>query len=82
MARGWESKSIESQMEDREARARRDAQPLSADAQERARQRAACALSRQRVLNELESCRSEARRASLEGALAFLNHELRKLDDM
>jgi len=37
-------------------------------------------LSRRRVLQEMESTHSEARRVYLEQALAFLEEELRKLD--
>jgi hypothetical protein len=78
MARGWESKSVESQMED--ARARPDpgaAQKLEPPEVHRKRQ--SLEMSRRRVLQEIEATRSDARRASLHEALAFLDGEIRKL---
>jgi hypothetical protein len=81
MARGWESKSVESQIDDAGSRSggavRQD--PLSPE------QRAAWSklqdleLSRRRVLQDLEAARSPVRRTALEQALAFLDQEIRKL---
>jgi hypothetical protein len=77
MARGWESKSVESQQD---AEARPDRGPLLSPEQREARhKRAGLEMSRRRVLQEMETTRSDARRASLEQALAFLDEELRKL---
>jgi len=77
MARGWESKSVESQQD---AEARPDRGPFLTPEQREAQQkRAGLEMSRRRVLQEMETTRSEARRASLEQALAFLDEELRKL---
>ena len=78
MARGWESKSVESQIEDAESRSER-AQPLTAEQRALQQKRAGIELSRRRVLQELETTRSAVRRISLEHALAFLDEELRKL---
>jgi hypothetical protein len=79
MARGWESKAVESQIED--VQARQEAGPaLTPEERERAGKRAGLELSRRRVLHDLEATRSEIRRASLEQALAFLDEEIRKLD--
>jgi hypothetical protein len=79
MARGWESKSVESQIEDvRSREAPGEAQ--TAEQRERASKRAGLELSRRRVLHDLEATRSEMRRASLEQALAFLEEEIRKLE--
>lgn len=78
MARGWESKSVESQIEDAESRSER-AQPLTAEERALQQKRAGIELSRRRVLQELETTQSAVRRTSLEQALAFLDEELRKL---
>ena len=78
MARGWESKSVESQIEDASRRA--EPKPaLPADTREAARKRQGLELSRRRVLQEMETTRFAARRTSLEQALAFLDEELKKL---
>ena len=80
MARGWESKSVESQIEDR-----RDARQAGGE-DERARQqlevtrkREGLESSRRGIVRELEATRSELRRRSLEAALAHLDAELNKL---
>ena len=79
MARGWESKSVEAQqIEDAAARADRGPALTPGD-RERKRKRDGLELSRRRVLQEIETTRSEARRASLEQALAFLDEEIGKL---
>lgn len=79
MARGWESKSVESQqIEDAAARADRGL-ALTPEDRERKRKRDSLELSRRRVLQEIAATHSEARRASLEQALAFLDEEIRKL---
>jgi hypothetical protein len=80
MARGWESKSVESQMEDRSyGRATRQGD-VDRDAVERQRKRESLELSRRRVLNELESARSDVHRTALENALRHLEDELRNFD--
>lgn len=80
MARGWESKSVESQQE---AGSRLDQGGglggLTREQRERKKKRDGLELSRRRVLHEMEETRSAARRASLEQALAFLEEELAKL---
>ncbi len=78
MARGWESKSVESQIEDA---ASRSSQGTLLTAEERAvtQKRQDLELSRRRVLQELEATRSAIRRTALEQALAFLDEEIRKL---
>jgi hypothetical protein len=78
MARGWESKSVESQIEDAGSGADRGA-ALPPEERERKRKREGLELSRRRVLQELAATRSAARRAALEPALAFLDEEIRKL---
>ena len=76
MARGWESKSVESQIEDARAA---PADVRTPEERERAVKRSGLELSRRRVLHDLEAAQSPVRRASLEGALAFLDEEIRKL---
>jgi hypothetical protein len=77
MARGWESKSVESQQD---AAPKLDRGPaLTREELQRKQKREGVELSRRRILRELEVTRSEARRASLEQALAFLDQEIRKL---
>lgn len=78
MARGWESKSVESQIEDAEARKNLG---VALAPEERAAQqkRQGLELSRKRVLHDLETATSPVRRASLEQALAFLEAEIATL---
>lgn len=79
MARGWESKAVESQMEDsREAR-RHAADDQGRDELELRRKRESLESSRRGVVRELEATKSELRRRSLEAALAHLDAELDKL---
>jgi CHASE3 domain sensor protein len=78
MARGWESKSVESQIEGADRSADRGA-ALTAEERERRRKRESLELSRRRVLLEIETTRSAIRRTSLGAALAFLEEELGKL---
>ena len=77
MARGWESKSVESQ-QDAGPKADRGLAQTREELQ-RKQKREGIEMSRRRVLRELEVTRSEARRASLEQALAFLDQEIRRL---
>jgi hypothetical protein len=79
MARGWESKSVESQIEDRrDARSPREDEK-SRDELELARKRESLESSRRGVLRELEAAKSALRRRSLEAALKHLEDELAKL---
>jgi hypothetical protein len=78
MARGWESKSVESQIEDADSRSERGA-ALTPEQREIEQKRRGLELSRRRVLQDIETTRSAVRRASLEQALAFLDEEIRKL---
>lgn len=76
MARGWESKSVESQQHD--APSSRKTR-LTAEEIERKSRRESLELSRTRVARELETAHSEVHRAALENALRYLDEELRKL---
>lgn len=77
MARGWESKSVESQQETGSRMDRGGA--LTPEQREARKKRDGLELSRRRILQEMETSRSEGRRAYLEQALSFLEEELRKL---
>ena len=78
MARGWESKSVESQQSERRTFEEEAARP-SRDQIERTRKREGLEMSRRRVQNELETSRTDAHRTALQHALRYLDDELRKL---
>ena len=80
MARGWESKGVESQIEDRSAA--RDLRARSADGaadREREQRRAGLETSRRRIARELEQSTSGTHRTALENALKFLDEQIAKL---
>ena len=78
MARGWESKSVESQIEDRNnvQHSRGEKRPMHEI--EREQRRDSIEMSRRGVVRELETAKSPLRRASLEQALKHLDEELAK----
>jgi len=79
VARGWESKSIESQQQDAEERsAVRPA--VSAEESKRQALKDSLLLSRTRVLRDLESARHPRHEQILRGALAHLDAQLAALD--
>ena len=80
MARGWESKSVESQLQDRETVRKPSQHRLTAEEQSRARERHNLALSLTSLERELESTRAPARRAAIEQAMAHLREALDKLN--
>jgi biopolymer transport protein ExbB/TolQ len=80
MARGWESKSVESQMdaaEERRSVAKRAA--LTAEQAARLRQREGLELSKVRVLRELKESVHARHREQLKAALAYLDQQLTAL---
>lgn len=77
MARGWESKSVESQQSENEVGTNR--RRLTHEEQERVARRESLELSRGRVARELETARSDVHRTALDNALRFLDEELSKL---
>jgi hypothetical protein len=79
MARGWESKSVESQ-QDADAFAPRE-QKLSPAERDRAQKRESLQLSRSRVAHDLENARTDVHRTALENALKFLDDELAKIQN-
>jgi hypothetical protein len=82
MARGWESKAVESQIEDRRGAPGRTADGDAAAAEEltRRQKRESVELSRRRIVKELETSRSTVHRTALENALHHLEDELRRID--
>jgi hypothetical protein len=80
MARGWESKSVESQIESAEERAAlAKMTKLSAEESARQQQRESLLLSRTRVLNDLETSKNPGYRKTLEAALKHLDDKLAAL---
>jgi len=81
MARGWESKDVESQVEDRKTVADDRGQgQKSAEQVRKEQERRGLALSRTRILNSLESATNPNHRKSLEAALAHLDKKLAELN--
>ena len=77
MARGFESKSVESQQAEVFERGTRERQ--SPEEIEQRSKRESLEMSRRRVEGELASARSAVHRTALENALRYLNDELSKL---
>lgn len=77
MARGFESKSVESQQADKFER--RQSERLSPDELERRGKRESLEMSRRRIQSELAASSSPVHRTALENALRYLDDELRKL---
>ena len=78
MARGWESKNIESQQEEA-SRSRRKAPLPSPDELARAQQRRSYELMRVRTADDLSRASAPAHRKMLENALAALDAEIARL---
>ncbi len=80
MARGWESKSVESQMESAQQRSRaHTGRRLTPEQLEQLRQKESLTLSRIHVLNQLEKAENPRYRKILEKTLRELNTRLKKL---
>lgn len=77
MARGWESKSVEMQIEERE----KAVAPPEHSAAEVGRMREAevLELSRKRLLHEIENARSQALKELKKRALSFIEGRIREL---
>jgi hypothetical protein len=81
MARGWESKSVESQIESAETHVRRSPEKrIPANDIEQLRKKEGLILSRTRVLRELETSQNPRYRSLLEKALLDLNADLKRLE--
>jgi hypothetical protein len=80
VARGWESKSVEEQMDAAESRKAVAARPKLSEAQLRIeRDRESIELSRGRILRELQAARHPRHREQLSQALNFLDERLSNL---
>lgn len=79
MARGWESKSVESQIESAAERQARVTPQRSREELEREQKRENLALDRARVKRELENCHTPRYAEVLNRSLAFLDEEISKL---
>jgi hypothetical protein len=80
MARGWESKSVEDQMDS--AKADRDAQiepRLTPQQREQRELKQSLLLSRAQTLSRLEAATSERYRSQLQSTLDYLDGRLREL---
>ena len=80
MARGWESKSVEAQIESANQRRGDDKPRLTPEQLEAQRKRESLLLHRTRVLSDLEKCSDERYRKTLNDGLAFLEQQLQDLD--
>jgi hypothetical protein len=81
MARGWESKDVEAQVEAAEVTKSNPNAGNKSDAQVRREQeKKDLQLSRVRIVHELEAATHPQHRKSLEAALAHLDGKISKLD--
>ncbi len=80
MARGWESKDVEAQVESREvAKPSSERDPKSAERQVREQDIQQLQLSRTRIANDLATATHPNHRKSLEAALAHLDKKIADL---
>ena len=80
MARGWESKDVESQVEENRPEKPAEGKPQkSQDQVQNERERQGLELSKKRVLADLENATHPNHRKSLEAALAHLEAKLETL---
>jgi hypothetical protein len=79
MARGWESKDVESQVEASQAPQQKAGGPKTPEQVQREQQRKDLQLSRTRIVNDLASATHPNHRKSLEAALSHLDKKLSEL---
>ena len=82
MARGWESKDVEAQLEEKKAvpQTQDNKIPKSAEQIRREQERRGLELSRTRILHDLESATHPNHRKSLEAALEHLDRKIADLN--
>ena len=80
MARGWESKAVEAQIETNETRTNSPKTRRTPEELKKARLRESLLLSRNRVLQDLEQSHNPRYQKMLNEALAHLDAELAQLD--
>jgi len=82
MARGWESKAVEGQVQERESKEeRKNKKQVSLDEVEVRRQRGILMLSRSRVEIQLRDAQASRYREQLTRALADIDSQLEKLPE-
>ncbi len=79
MARGWESKSVESQIESAQSESKSRGPRLTTEEANRLRERESLELSRKRVLHDLGTAVNPRYREILQSALAHLDKQLTEL---
>ncbi len=79
MARGWESKSVEAQIESADQRRGEGKLTLTPEQLEAQRKRDSLLLHRTRVLSDLEKCNDGRYRKTLSDGLTFLEQQLEAL---
>lgn len=80
MARGWESKDVESQVEEKKSMSASSGKgPKSPEEIQREQERRDLQLSRTRIVNDLQTATHPNHRKSLEAALAHLDQQIAKL---
>ena len=80
MARGWESKDVESQVETKKTMSAASAKgPKSPEEIQREQERKDLQLSRTRIVNDLQTATHPNHRKSLEAALEHLDQKIAKL---
>jgi hypothetical protein len=81
MARGWESKDVEAQLEEKKAvpQTQDNKIPKSTEQIRREQERRGLQLSRTRILHDLESATHPNHRKSLEAALEHLDRKIADL---
>jgi hypothetical protein len=80
MARGWESKDVESQVEDRTIVAdNSEKAKKTAEDMQKEMERKGLVLSRKRIVNDLETATHPNHRKSLEAALEHLDKKIAEL---
>jgi hypothetical protein len=81
MARGWESKAVEQQMDTAESKETESEIPqLTQEDQQRLRERESLELSRSRVQQELAAATHPHYRTSLQAALGYLEEKIAMFD--
>jgi hypothetical protein len=82
MARGWESKAVEGQVQERETKEdRKNKKQVSQDQVEVRRQRGILMLSRAQVETQLQGAQAQRYREQLTRALADIDSQLAKLPE-
>jgi hypothetical protein len=82
MARGWESKSVESQVENAQDEARTGQSPPLTDGEKKARhERDSLKLSRAYIVHQIEASTNERYTKSLQQALSEIDQKLATLEN-